>query len=545
MLSRALPAQTPRLLSDRESASSRLPAPVPIDNLETMRARRLCFSFILVLGCVGELRPTPASNTTTVFAPDIAEIPSPAQQPSLGGALARGSDGSVYLSWVETKPNGVHRLLVARLAEKSRAWSKPVEIYAGRDLAADASDFPTLGGGAKTLAAVWDDGHGRAFFSRSLDEGQTWTAPAALTKESDRIENPTLAVLANGQVLAAWLDGRGSKEKSGSPQRLYARLLDANGPDTLVDPRVCECCQLAFTAFPDGSALLAYRGRTEQEVRDIVAARFVDGTWEARRQRSEDGWKIDGCPVNGPRVVSDGPRVVASWFTAATDEPRVLVSSSADAGATYTLAERVDLGHALGHVDVLLLRDGTQLISWLETAGDDPSQRAGLYLRRYGPNGAKNPPVLLAALPSARAAGFPRLALIKDFDSSPAEIAVVYTEPADKGRVVTLRVTLPDAATLAAADSSCDCAPRAEEVAGYPLRGEVLGTSAERGTLRLKHASIPGVMKAGESEFKAAPNVLAALRPDREILGRIERRGGEWWIFDVRVLLRPRPEMHP
>ena len=40
----------------------------------------------------------------------------------------------------------------------------------------------------------------------------------------------------------------------------------------------------------------------------------------------------------GPRLAADGPRMGAAWFTAADDEPRVLVSTSPDAGTRMTRA---------------------------------------------------------------------------------------------------------------------------------------------------------------------------------------------------------------
>jgi hypothetical protein len=67
----------------------------------------------------------------------------------------------------------------------------------------------------------------------------------------------------------------------------------------------------------------------------------------------------------------------------------------------------------------------------------------------------------------------------------------------------------------------------------------VTAVAADRGTLRLQHVALPGVLRAGERDFKAAPNVVAALQAGREILGRVEQRSGEWWIFDVRLLQMP------
>ena len=73
-----------------------------------------------------------------------------------------------------------------------------------------------------------------------------------------------------------------------------------------------------------------------------------------------------GCPVNGPAVAAQGDLVAIAWFTAAQDDPSVLVAFSEDGGRSHGEPLRVDHGSPLGRVDVLLLDHGTVLVSWLE-----------------------------------------------------------------------------------------------------------------------------------------------------------------------------------
>ena len=502
------------------------------------------------------------SDVPAVFTPNLATLASPAGPGAMGPSLVNGPDHQVYLSWTEPAADG-RALKFAVLDAYNQRWSAARTIAQGPDFERSSANFPALvvqpGG---QLTAVWsvnnpvspapamaghdhaethqhNDDARHAMYSQSADGGATWSAPRPLTHESNATAFPSLLALPDGKVLAAWLDGR-AKKIPGDPEKLYARLLGGNGPDVLVDPKVCECCQTTLTGFPDGSALLAYRGRTDEEIRDIMATRFIDGQWEAPQRLNRDRWMINACPINGPQLDTDGPRVSAAWFTAAGNEPRVLLASSPDAGGLYTMPARVDLGHALGRVDTLILRDGSQFVTWLEGQGDDASQPAGLYLRRYASFGATLAPALLA--PSslqALVSGFPRMALVKDFDDTPAQIAVAFTRDGESPHIETLLVTLPPAAVLAAADSTCGCSPSGEQLAGYPIRGRITGVTADRGALRLQHVALPGVLRAGEREFKAAPNVLGALQSGQDVLARVEQRSDGWWIFDVRVLLRP------
>lgn len=509
------------------------------------------------------------SDTPTVFTPKVSLLASPAGADSSAPALANGPDHGLYLSWTEPTAKG-RAVKFSRFDAATQRWSAARMITEGADLEKSSANVPLLvvqGNGR--LTAVWsvnnpmpaapaagsaaahdhgdhaahlhNDDARHAMYSQSSDDGATWSAPQPLSRESEATAFPSVAALPDGRLLAAWLDGRGKKEP-GDAQKLYARVLGAAGPDVLVDPRVCECCQTTLTCFPDGTVLLAYRGRTDEEIRDIMATRFIDEHWEAPQRLSRDRWKINACPINGPQVDSDGPRVTAAWFTAADNEPRVLVSSSPNAGEIYTMPSRVDLGHALGRVDTLILRDGSQLVSWLEGPGDDDSQPAGLYLRRYASFGATLAPALITpSKTKALVAGFPRMALLKDYDNSAAQLVVAFTRDGDTSQVETLLVTLPDAAVLAAADSSCGCSPSGEQLVGYPIRGKITAVAAERGSLKLQHVALPGVLRAGEREFKAAPEVIGSLQASagRDVLARVEQRGDGWWIFDVRLLGAP------
>lgn len=85
-------------------------------------------------------------------------------------------------------------------------------------------------------------------------------------------------------------------------------------------------------------------------------------------------------------------------------------------------------------------------------------------------------------------------------------------------------------------DCHCDDNPP-EKLHGFAFKGRVVAVLIEQGTLRLAFGEIPGALPAGTREFKATPEVLTAVQPGREILARIEQRNGEWWVFNVRLLI--------
>ncbi len=461
----------------------------------------------------------------------FAEIPPPAGPRALGASLTTAADGTLWLTWVETAAaTPANTLRFSTFDAAAKKWSPARTIAHRPDIPLSSADFPQLVlDGQGTATALWADGHGGALFTTSTDRGATWTTPAPWTRHSDEVEMFSFVRLADGRVLAAWLDGRAKKTgPPTSPQQLYARLLGdpASTPDTLIDPSVCDCCPTALTAFPDGGALLAYRGRGEGEVRDIRTARFRGRDWDEPRPLNNDDWRLAACPVNGPRLASDGGRVAVAWFTAADHDPRVLASFSPDAGARFLQPLRLDRGKPVGHVDTLILRDGAMLATWLETDGS-------LWLRRITPDFAADEPITLAPAGALSAKTHPRLALVRDYagGTEPAQFLAAF---ATEAGLRTLLVTVPEGELLVSA-KNCDCAPTPEQLLGYAIRGAVAALAPERGTLHVVHDELPGLLFAGTHEFHAAPEVLSAVKLGRRLFGRIEQRDGQWWLFDVRL----------
>ena len=120
----------------------------------------------------------------------------------------------------------------------------------------------------------------------------------------------------------------------------------------------------------------------------------------------DDGWEIKGCPVNGPVVATAEAGVAVAWFTAAQDIPRVKVAFSSDEGNTFGPPTTVDDGRPVGRVDLVMLPDGSALISWVEKTADG----AGIRVRRVQPDGTRAPSTTVTPTSPRRASGFPHLA---------------------------------------------------------------------------------------------------------------------------------------
>lgn len=341
--------------------------------------------------------------------------------------LTVSRDGKVYLSWIERLGEGKFSFRFA--VKENDGWSSPRVIAEGANWFVNWADFPSmivLPDGS--LAAHWLVKSGAGTFdydvtiSRSFDGGKTWGKPFVPHRDSVKAEHGFVSLFAakDGQLAAVWLDGRemttggpdGKKDDHGHGHgNMTLRYVKIKRDGTLtddakLDARVCECCQTSAAMTAEGPVVV-YRDRSDEEMRDISIVRLKDGKWTPPRAVHNDGWKLDGCPVNGPAVAASGRRVAVAWFTAVNDKPRVRLAFSGDAGESFGEPVTVDDGNPAGRVDVLMLEDGSALVSWLEKAEGGGAVR----LRRVYADGKFDPAVTVAASGTARSNGFPQMAL--------------------------------------------------------------------------------------------------------------------------------------
>ena len=291
-------------------------------------------------------------------------IPSPANLGAFGPQVARSSGGDVFICWIELKASNSASLSFAAYDSASHRWGPARVIAEIKDENINRSEAPQLAVGARgKITAMWSvkkdsseasiPAGAHHLVSISEDGGATWSRAAPLTAESDSTEFASLTTVGDGRIVAAWLDGR--ERSHGGPQALYARTL-GEPADVRIDDRVCDCCQTALAAFADGSALLAYRGRTEDEVRDIQFAQLEKGQWRSPRLLNPDGWKIAGCPVNGPAAASNGGRAVVAWYTIADGQPQMRAALSTQGGGQFLQPLRIDDSRPLSGVSAVMLQ---------------------------------------------------------------------------------------------------------------------------------------------------------------------------------------------
>lgn len=362
-------------------------------------------------------------------------IPTPTEAGSGQSNLAVGEDGRVYLSWIERLGKGRFALRFSVL--ESGGWSSPRTIAEGENWFINWADFPSLAALPDgSLAAHWLVKSGPAtyaydvYISRSFDGGKTWSKPFTPHRDGTQTEHGFVSMFpsVDGRLSAVWLDGRemkmnskengegGAKEHAddhghGQMTLRYATVRREGSAfkienEAKLDGRVCECCQTSAAVTSEGP-IVAYRDRSEDEVRDIGVVRLRDGRWTEPKIVHADNWKINACPVNGPFIVADGRRVALAWFTLGDeDRPQVRVAFSKDAGASFSAPVNVDEGDPVGRVAAMLLEDGSAFVLWLERTKTGAELRA----RRVRADGSRDPSIIVAPSGAARSSGFPRMA---------------------------------------------------------------------------------------------------------------------------------------
>ena len=349
-------------------------------------------------------------------APQAGIPESPAPAGSFAPQLARAADGSILLSWLETMPSKQHRFRMSRL--RGGVWQPAVTIAEGAQFFANWADVPSVSEQKGLLFAHWLEKSGQGTYAYhvklrvSRDNGVTWSEPTVAHSDRSATEHGFAAFFTrpDGKPGVAWLDGRetsgghdGHSTKGAMTIRAAVAGPAGTSAETLLDGRVCDCCPTAAITTPD-AAIVAYRDRSADEIRDISIVRFAGGAW-SKPVTMNDGWKIGGCPVNGPALAALGRRVAIAWFTGADNKPMVKLAHSNDSGKTWTKPAVLSDGIPLGRAAAVITADQTTHVAWL----DHNDGNGRLLLRRMTKNGSLSEVETLTAMKTDRNSGYPRM----------------------------------------------------------------------------------------------------------------------------------------
>lgn len=347
----------------------------------------------------------------------------PVDLPAAQPGLQPDPSGSLLLSWVE-RSGKRNELRFARWQDG--AWTSPKLAMAGEDWFVNWADTPAVlpfaDGGLAAFALV-KNGSGTYAYDVSLalsPDGERWNDAFTVHDDGSQTEHGFASMWREGDATLgiAWLDGRntaggshdhgGHSGDGGGAMTLRAAQVGRDGSvqeDRELDGSTCDCCTTAV-AHTANATWLAYRGRTADEVRDIlVVRRSPDGEWHAPRVAFDDAWVMPACPVNGPSLASHDARVYLAWYTA-PDRPRVRLAQLDENGRVATPPLEIGQDDVMGRVALATDADTV----WLAWMSEDRSS-AKLWLACFDPQLGERSRRVVAKLPRGRGTGLPRLAL--------------------------------------------------------------------------------------------------------------------------------------
>jgi len=236
-----------------------------------------------------------------------------------------------------------------------------------------------------------------------------------LNTDGMKAEHGFVSIIPNEKdgFLITWLDGRNTvmemKESHHKAMTIRVAEVSSDGiifNETQLDGRTCDCCQTSIAMTKNGP-IIVFRDRSKLEIRDIYFSQKKDSVWSTPKPVFNDNWEINGCPVNGPKIVSNKKNTAVAWFTVAEETPKVKVSflSDTDYFEKPIILNDID---ALGRVDAAFINSEELLVSYME------SDEKGTYLRckKVTKNGTVSKAITVSEINSARSTGVPQLEIL-------------------------------------------------------------------------------------------------------------------------------------
>lgn len=357
------------------------------------------------------------------------------------------------MSWVEPAATG-HALKFG--VWRDGRWVRQGEVARGDNWFVNWSDFPSvvaIDGQFWLSHRLVKKTGGKAYdydvvLSISSDAGQTWRTIGSPHHDGIAAEHGFAAIFPVGQDAGiVWLDGREHlkkeerakhPEKSGNFNLRYTQIHRDGSMEAeqVIDSNTCTCCWPSVAVTADGPVAV-WRGRTEGEIRDNRVALLRDGRWSAPMPLGDEGWEIAGCPVNGPAIAARGKQVVAAWFSAEGDRPRVRAAFSTDGGQHFGNPIEIDDMAPFGRIGLVWRDDKAAVISWM-TAADGVTKNASLALRVLHTDGALGVIKRVADVSAGRDTGVPQMV------ANPAGLMLAWTNAAPDHGVRTTLVAWDD-----------------------------------------------------------------------------------------------------
>lgn len=124
-------------------------------------------------------------------------------------------------------------------------------------------------------------------------------------------------LLANDEIAVAYLkDVKGSTKHEERDLRLAITKNGIFQPEKLIDPVVCDCCNISMVVDESGAVHIIYRDNNNN-IRDMshIISKDNGVTFSSPKTVYADKWEINGCPHAGATTVSVNNEQYATWYS--------------------------------------------------------------------------------------------------------------------------------------------------------------------------------------------------------------------------------------
>lgn len=254
--------------------------------------------------------------------------------------LVKTPQGDVLLTWMEKDNAGKSSFCLAFSKDNGKTFEDKKVIYSGMGVNSSRlmrAKLLTKKDGS--LVAVFSNrpetstpGVGRRaaeiVYCISTDKGNTWTAPQPVDTDPTKgiMRGFFDAVLmANDEVAVAYLkDVKNSTKHEERDLRLAITKNGAFQDEKLIDPVVCDCCNISMLLDANGALNIYYRDNNN-DIRDIAKITSTDNAQSFSKPEIlyNDNWQIKGCPHNGATASMFGKSSLIAWFSGTTNQPGI------------------------------------------------------------------------------------------------------------------------------------------------------------------------------------------------------------------------------
>jgi BNR repeat-like domain len=270
-------------------------------------------------------------------------------------ALTQTKKGDVMLSWTEKDAQGITSFCLAFSQDKGKNFGEKKVIYAGNGVGnsrlmrakilekkdgslvaifSNRTDAPAPPQASKEGGKEGNkEGKGGKGGKRSLDivyctskdNGTTWTSPKSV--DADPTQGIVkgffdAALMSNDEIAVAYLKDVANSTKH--EERDLRLVITKNGvfqPEKVIDPVVCDCCNINFLVDANGALNIFYRDNND-DIRDIAKMTSTDNgaTFSTPKIVHNDGWKIAGCPHSGAVSSTHSKSSLVAWYSGSETE---------------------------------------------------------------------------------------------------------------------------------------------------------------------------------------------------------------------------------